>query len=233
MLQTIYMKLKLNFIFLSSFSSGCRHQFYLSMVQDIQEGRLRIDDKSLAIKLTALTAQSELGDLDSSNQYSAALLAYPKWLPVSLLGLSSLDNSISSPPITRRGKRRKHHSGASEPESSSECEEPSSPFSDLGPSLINSVHMAPGEGSEDLRIEEDPELSQTCNLVMQFHRKLNGLKQSSARYLFLREVSNMDNFGVEYFGVRSNSSPEEIYWLGVGPKGVIVTSENLSEIKHR
>lgn len=204
----------------------------MNLVRDLRDGKLRVPDCNVALRLTALVAQSELGNLDAlPDQAATALLAYPKWLPGCLFESCLEASEVASPLFARKGKRRKHHSGASEPDTSSETEEPPSPCEhdgqrDFAPSP---PPMLPCE-----RCGNDKELPQLCSAVMQIHKELCNMKPAAARYLFLKEVSNLDDFGVEYFAVRSNSGPEELFRLGVGPKGVTVALyEDPTKLKHR
>lgn len=217
-------------------------------MSDVQEGRLRVPDKDIALRLSALVAQAELGDFSSIGENSIALLSYPKWLPYSLQEANGDTMTIiGSPLATRKEKRRKHHSGASEPEtSSSESEDlassPSCEQHDFGNrrSIPSPVPMLPG-----LLLPCDNCISTTgfnikelqlqhSKTVMLLHKELKDLKQSNARYLFLKQVSDLEDFGVEYFVVRSNSGPEELFYLGVGPKGVTVTAyEDNTKVNHR
>lgn len=195
-----------------------RHHFYLSILQDLQDSRLRVNDKNLAVKLKALMAQSDVGDLEQET-VTSALLSYAKWMPASL---ADAEMGISSPVMQRKGKRRKHHSGASDHETMSENE-------DLA------VDQELGSHSTSSRLEHllNADDSNITNSVMQNHHKLAGTKPSHAKYLFLQEVANLEDFGVEYFYVRLNNSAEDPYRIGVGPKGVTVTREESNELKYR
>ncbi|RWS10342.1 E3 ubiquitin-protein ligase MYLIP-A-like protein [Dinothrombium tinctorium] len=202
-----------------------RHQFYLSLVQDIQEGRLRVEDKRKAIQLTALIAQIELGDLESSNEITAALLNYPKWLPPNICDHSK--EPLTSPLSTRRrGKRRKHHSGASEPETISDNDFSVEPCDH---EATKASVLSPFEVCKECS-EQCHDLSKLCNLVLKLHRSHKGLKPSKAEYLFLKEASTLEDVGVEYFSVRSNLSPDEPLNIGLGPRGVTVKEENSNRI---
>lgn len=172
-------------------------------------------DKEFALELTALIAQIELGDLENET-ISTALLSYSKWLPISLTEnseISPLSNSKKS------SKRRKHHSGASETENSSENEEASYEHE---PNLFNLT------ASSDNTI-----LTALRQSILPLHRNLKGMKSGNAIYLFLQKVASLEDFGVEYFTVRFNNGLEELFRFGVGPKGVTVVSEDTNELKHR
>ncbi|CAG2117768.1 unnamed protein product [Medioppia subpectinata] len=193
-----------------------RHQFYISIVQDLQEGRLRVNDKQLAIKLVALIAQSETGDLDS--EVTSALLSYRKWIPLSILENEDL---CSSPTPQRTGKRRKHHSGSSGPEMGSENEES---FSDVESNSWTTSSLN--------HIFNSSEFSCLTNSIIHYHQKLESTKPTHAKYLFLQEVANLEDIGVEYFFVKLNNSTEDPYKIGVGPKGVTIICEETHEVKY-
>lgn len=189
-------------------------------------------DEAVACRLAALIAQSELGNHEDEAS-PALLMSYLKWLPSCLVEHG--EPSYGSPLATRKvgGKRRKHHSGASDSDNSENEEQPSSPCehdSQTGRKFAPSPPPSPCE-----KCALDKELPQRLGaMVMQFHKELKDVKPQAARYLFLKEVSNLDDFGVDYFVVRSNACPEEQYYLGIGPKGVTVTSyEEPSDVKHR
>lgn len=196
-----------------------RHQFYISILQDLQEGRLRVNDKQLAVKLSALVAQSEIGDYDSQ-VVTSALLSYRKWIPISILENELMANS---PTMQRKEKRRKHHSGSSEPDISSENEE-----------MMNDIELnSCWTMSSITHVLNNSDFSSLTNSVIQFHQKLEGTKPTHAKYLFLQEVANLDDIGVEYFYVKLNNSTEDPYRIGVGPKGVTITHEESNEIKFK
>lgn len=214
-----------------------RHQFYLNLRKDFQEGRLRIQDETVAYRLAALIAQSELGNFDAASDSSSALiLSYIKFLPSCLVEHG--EPSICSPLATRKTlgtKRRKHHSGASDSDTSDhEQEPPSSPCEHDYNQAARKFAPSPPPTPCD-RCAADKDLPQRLgSAVMQVHKELKDVKPSAARYLFLKEVSNLEDFGVDYFIVKSNSSPEELFYLGIGPKGVTVTShEDALKVKHR
>ncbi|CAG2175633.1 unnamed protein product [Oppiella nova] len=193
-----------------------RHQFYISIVQDLQEGRLRVTDRQLAIKLVALIAQSETGDFDS--EVTSALLSYRKWIPLSILETEVL---CSSPTLQRKGKRRKHHSGSSGPEISSENEES---FSDMESNSWTTTSLN--------QVFNSTEFSSLTNSIIQYHQKLESTKPMHAKYLFLQEVANLEDIGVEYFFVKLNNNSEDPYKIGVGPKGVTIVCELTNEVKY-
>ena len=194
-----------------------RHQFFISIVQDLQEGRLRVNNRQLAIKLVALIAQSEIGDL-SQDMVTSALISYRKWIPLSIL---ESEQTCSSPTMQRKGKRRKHHSGSSGPELGSDSEEPFTD-NDYNSLTINSLNtMVIGS-----------ELSNLTNSILQCHYKLIGTKAPHAQYLFLQEVANLEDIGVEYFSVKMNNGSEDPYKIGVGPKGVTIICEQTNEVKY-
>jgi hypothetical protein len=69
--------------------------------------------------------------------------------------------------------------------------------------------------------------SQICEAVRQQHLHLSGMKQSQARYTVLKEISIMEDYGLEKFNVKSLSpGNEELLRLGVGPKGVSILRED-------
>lgn len=123
--------------------------------------------------------------------------------------------------MQRKGKRRKHHSGSSGPELNSECEEPFAD-NDYNSLTVNSLNnMVIG-----------PELSNLTNSILHSHHKLSGTKATHAQYLFLQEVANLDDIGVEYFSVKMNNGSEDPYRIGVGPKGVTIICELTNEVKY-
>ena len=299
------------------------------MVIDLQEGRIRVNEKDLALKLTALIAQSELGDFVGtrpnsptdassplSNSLSSLFLHYRKWLPFSLLeckDASSTSNAHatndhsssncfpnrtntttttststststtvtahfspltsrknSSPAVVASGSddhrhtstsesrgqcnrsRRKHNSGHSDHggdgalSSSEEGESeyfsysaPSSPYeslllmstspptswSNLGAGRCLNLDVSSGQ-QQTINSSFDNELPAICDSVARIHRTLKGMKQPHAKYLFLKEVSNLDDFGVEYFQVKANINDHNFdhcyYKLGIGPRGVTI-----------
>lgn len=306
------------FFFFFFLISIYRQQFFLNLVIDFQDGRIRVTDKDLALKLTALIAQSEHGDYAGSrpnsptdpssplsNSLSSLLLHYRKWLPFSLFESKDLstsnnahatnDNSSSNfsnrtgvnshfSPLTSRKhsspatvvasgsddhratnespgqcnrSRRKHASGHSdhggdggissseegESESAFSFSAPSSPYESLllmstsplasrsSLAAARSFSLDTASTAQVLNSSYDEELPIICDSVARIHRTLKGMKQSHAKYLFLKEVSNLDDFGVEYFQVKSNitndhSSDHCLYKLGIGPKGVTIEAAN-------
>jgi len=188
-------------------------------LQDLQDGRLRVSDRQLAIKLSALIAQSEIGDFDPQ-VVTSALLSYRKWIPLSILESELMG---TSPTMQRKGKRRKHHSGSSEPDISSENEELASDGESSSCWTMSAINQ----------VMNSSDFSSLTNSVIQCHQKLEGTKPTHAKYLFLQEVANLDDVGVEYFYVKFNNSSEDPYRIGVGPKGVTITSEESNEIKFK
>ena len=163
-----------------------------------------------------------MGDLES-DMISSALLLYSKWMPLSIFELHQ--PNLSSPVLNMRsGKRRKHHSGASEPEIESDEMTTSTSINDFETSWtsLRPEHIVNSE-----------EIANLAQMVLQQHLKLEGTRPNHAKYLFLQEIANIEDFGVEYFYVKSNTSSEEAFRIGVGPKGVTITKEETHEQVHR
>lgn len=174
-------------------------------------------NRQLAIKLVALIAQSEMGDL-TPEMVTSALLSYRKWIPQSIW---ENEMTCSSPTLQRKGKRRKHHSGSSGPELTAENEDSLSD-SDFNSHTISCLNQ--------MAISCD--FSNLTNSILHYHQKLENTKPTHAQYLFLQEVSNLEDIGVEYFSVKLNSSSEDPYKIGVGPKGVTIICEQTNEVKY-
>ena len=161
-----------------------------------------------------------MGDLDSE-AVTSALLAYRKWIPLSILEKEVMSGS---PQMQRKGKRRKHDSGSSAQELGSENDDL---FSDLD---FNSWTMT--SNSSVNHVFNSSDFSSLTNAIIQSHQKLEGIKPMHAKYLFLQEVANLEDIGVEYFSVKLNNSTEDPYKIGVGPKGVTIICEETNEVKY-
>ena len=234
-----------------------KHQFFLNLVTDLQEGRLRVKSRDVALKMTALVAQSELGDVDTSHEdtsgsdaKTATLLSYRKWLPFSLIEmvsgtegiaterLADQDKRKGSDLMNSKSKRKQQFSRKSSDESVDEgSSNPSTPL-ESQPQLSSTLQMTLEPGSpielmstspptsllflqeKSVYLDSDNELPILCDSVYSLHQKLKGMKASKAKYLFLKEVSKLEDFGLENFPVRMSDTPEEPLMLGVGPKGV-------------
>lgn len=152
--------------------------------------------------------------------------------------------------------RRKHHSGdcdhgadgalSSEGEGDSESpfsfSAPSSPYeslllmstspptsySNIGAGRSCSLDVA--SSTQILTSTFDNEMPLLCDSVGRIHRTMRGMKQMHAKYLFLKEVSNLEDFGVEYFSVKANSNDHSLdhtcFKLGIGPRGVKIEAIN-------
>lgn len=208
-----------------------RNQFFLNLVSDVRDGRIRVSDRDLLLKLISLIAQSELQDWDSHSATSLKL-AYRKWLPVPTDASSQYESpGVGASSSRVRDRRRKHSSGpSSHSDQETEEEDASSHvLSSSAPSPPPSVphnHNNCCSDSSDHEMETSSSNSQEgdalCEAVMQQHKQLKGIRSCTAKYLFVKEVSDLQDFGVEYFSVRRNST-DELFRLGVGPKGVSVS----------
>lgn len=203
-----------------------RNQFFLNLASDVRGGRIQVPDRDLLLKLVSLIAQAEMQDYDS-HSITSLKLGYCKWLPLPPDALENMAGGASS--STRmRSRRRKHSSGPSS-HSDQETEE-----EDVSPALSSSAPSPPplapvphnsSSDSSDHEMESSSysqERETLCEGVMQLHKQLKGIRSCTAKYLFVKEVSDLRDFGVEYFSVRRNST-DESFRLGVGPKGVSVT----------
>ena len=204
-----------------------RHQFFLNLISDLREGKIRISDRDLLIKLISLIAQADLLDYDS-HSVTALHLAYRKWLPMpnDTLRNESMESRFRS---LRKSRRRKHLSGpSSASDQDTEEEDSAAILSSSAPSYPPPVLHNAASDHSDHEMESaasDQETAAVCEGVMQLHKQLKGIKSCTAKYLLLKEISDLQDYGVEYFSVRRNTS-DELLRLGVGPKGVIVTCSN-------
>lgn len=172
-----------------------RHFFFLDVKQDFVDGRLRSDSMQLS-RLAALIAQAELGDYDPSN-LASCVVCYRKLLPPNCFSLDG------HPPQLRVRWR----SGGSRDSESAEA-----PLSDT---IIDNIS-----------IETDrTAVTRICQSVMQEHLKLVGTKPTAAEYLFLKESSDLEDFGMEQYFVKTSNG--ETLRVGVGPSGVVIHDMNL------
>ncbi|KAF5296136.1 hypothetical protein FQR65_LT10306 [Abscondita terminalis] len=58
-------------------------------------------------------------------------------------------------------------------------------------------------------------------MVIAEHEKCEGMKQTTAEYWLLKEVSTLDNFGEEVFSTKSNGG----ILIGVGPNGITIVNK--------
>nr|XP_042909417.1 E3 ubiquitin-protein ligase MYLIP [Parasteatoda tepidariorum] len=72
-------------------------------------------------------------------------------------------------------------------------------------------------------------ITQICQDVLKEHILLRGIKTNAAIYEFLKEVSEIDDFGMEQYFVKNRNG--ETFRIGVGPTGILIHDLNL-RLKH-
>lgn len=73
-------------------------------------------------------------------------------------------------------------------------------------------------------------MAQLVQNVMKAHLLLRGIKTSAAIYQFLKEASELEDFGMEQYFVKNRRG--ETLRIGVGPTGVLIHDLNL-QLKYR
>lgn len=73
-------------------------------------------------------------------------------------------------------------------------------------------------------------LSLICQNVMKEHSQLKGMKINTAVYQFLKQTSELEDFGMEQYFVKNRLG--ETLRLGVGPVGILIHDLSL-QLKHR
>lgn len=204
-----------------------RDQLYLNLLRDLQDGSIDINDKDKTVRLAALVAQTEVGDAISINSAFNANI-YCNYLPLSLIEVETdvlarndspstfrRTRRVSSPPCLRNAQsslryRRTRSTGPSRTETTE----------DAILSLFHSIPAAPSVAGSFKKTGS--EVSEICLLVREHHVSLKGMKKSHAKYLFLKEMSLLEDYGLEKFSVKTISGNDELLELGVGPKGVSI-----------
>ncbi|KFM72315.1 E3 ubiquitin-protein ligase MYLIP-A, partial [Stegodyphus mimosarum] len=187
-----------------------RHLFYLDVRRAFVENRLRTTGSHQLYRLAALVAQIELGDLNIEGGTAATLLNYPKFLPSNYCVSSNTDD------IDRPHIRVRWRSGGS-----SDCN------SNSGDDI---VYDGREEEHQQVCIETDKTaIAQLCQNVLKEHMLLKGTKSNVAVYQFLKEASELEDFGMEQYFVKNRNG--ETLRIGVGPTGILIHDLNL-QLRH-
>ncbi|CAL1290618.1 unnamed protein product [Larinioides sclopetarius] len=190
-----------------------RHYFYLDVRRAFIENRLRASSTQQICHLTALIAQIELGDLDETVGSASALLQYPKYLPTNYLVNCSEDPE--NPPQLRVRWRSGGSSDASSNNQNSNDE---------------IITESKDEEQQQISIETDrTAVIHLCQKVMKEHLLLKGMTTSAVVYQFLKEASELEDFGMEQYFVKNRNG--ETLRIGVGPTGILIHDLNLV-LKH-
>ncbi|GFT60561.1 e3 ubiquitin-protein ligase MYLIP [Nephila pilipes] len=190
-----------------------RHYFYLDVRRAFIENRLRTSSTDLMCHLTSLIAQIELGDLEESVGSATALLQYPKYLPTNCLVNCSEDPE--HPPQIRV---RWRSGGSSDANSNNHN------------SADEVVSDSRDEEQQQVCIETDrTAMVHLCQKVLKEHLLLRGTKINAVIYQFLKEASELEDFGMEQYFVKNRNG--ETLRIGVGPTGILIHDLNL-HLKH-
>lgn len=73
-------------------------------------------------------------------------------------------------------------------------------------------------------------LTLICQNVMKEHALLKGMKTSTAVYQFLKQTSELEDFGMEQYFVKNRLG--ETLRIGVGPTGILIHDLGL-QLQHR
>ncbi|XP_071038350.1 E3 ubiquitin-protein ligase MYLIP [Parasteatoda tepidariorum] len=181
-----------------------RHHFYLDTRRAFVENNLRTSQCKMC-HLAALIAQIELGDLEVAVDATTALMRYSKFLPSNC----AVNCSDDRPPQLRV---RWRSGGTSDNDSNEDSFE------------------AKADDDQQVSIESDrTAITQICQDVLKEHILLRGIKTNAAIYEFLKEVSEIDDFGMEQYFVKNRNG--ETFRIGVGPTGILIHDLNL-RLKH-
>ncbi|XP_054711051.1 E3 ubiquitin-protein ligase MYLIP-like [Uloborus diversus] len=184
-----------------------RYHFYLDIRQSFIENNFHTLSSHQICKLAALLAQVEVGDLDPTHTSITALLKYPKFLP-SNCSLAAFSDESDRP----RHLRVRWRSGGSNDSISSNSDDP--------------VCDGGQEEQQHVSIETDrTAMNRVCQEIMKEHALLKGMKMNAAIYQFLKEVSELEDFGMEQYFVKDKNG--ETLRFSVGPSGILIHDLNL------
>ncbi|GIX76421.1 e3 ubiquitin-protein ligase MYLIP [Caerostris darwini] len=188
-----------------------RHYFYLDVRRAFIENRLRATSTHQMCHITALIAQIELGDLEETVGSATALLHYHKYLPTNCI-MNCSDDSERPPQLRVRWRSGGSTDANSNNHNNASDETPSD------------------EEGQQVSIETDrTTMIHLCQKVLKEHLLLRGIKTSAVIYQFLKEASELEDFGMEQYFVKNRNG--ETLRIGVGPTGILIHDLNL-QLKH-
>ncbi|PSN51645.1 hypothetical protein C0J52_09439 [Blattella germanica] len=101
---------------------------------------------------------------------------------------------------------------------------------DFDPVVSPQPHGLYLEQGSQLGAGEDSKPPDFLNRVAVEHKELKGMKASTAEYWLLKEASNLDSFGEEFFHSKPSAEGNVATCLGVGPHGIsLYHGEGLTE----
>ena len=167
--------------------------------------QFKIADRTKQEKLIALIAQAEIGNYRNDSFDLKQL--YSEWILV-------FEGESREQPVYESNtyKRRKHNSGSSlsEDEAYNEMMDEFN-ISTSAPNLtFNSIERISSYHSS------------FYHSIVELHRQLDGYLPFKAESIFLEEISELDDIGIDYFAARIENEPNEKCKIGVGTRGVTI-----------